>query len=214
MSDDLFREVDEEVRQEQYLKLWKQYGVYFVGVVLAAILITVGVVVWRDMQQSEREANGEDLLSAIAVGEDRQDEALDRLAVLGEHGTKGYRLLARLREGALLSQSGDARGAVAIYDAVAADNGHDQIYRDLAKLLAVSHGMSILDRGEIEDRLAPLLNDDNTWRYSARELVATAMMASGDTAAAREAFQMLVDDVQAPSGVRARAAEMLAIMAQ
>jgi hypothetical protein len=39
-------------------------------------------------------------------------------------------------------------------------------------------------------------------------------LASGDTAAAREAFQALVDDAGAPSGVRARGAEMLAILSQ
>lgn len=214
MSDDLFREVDEEVRQDQYLQLWKRYGVYIAGVILAVILITVSVVVWRDLQRGELEANGEKMLAALAVIEERPDEALDQLAALGDEGTKGYRLLARLREAALLSARGDARSAVAIYDTVAADTGQEQIYRDLAKLLSVSHGMSIMDRGEIEDRLAPLVGDDNAWRYSARELVATAALASGDTAAAREAFQALVDDAGAPSGVRARGAEMLAILSQ
>jgi hypothetical protein len=214
VSDDLFREVDEEVRQEQYKKLWKQYGVYIAGVVLAVVLITVGVVVWLDFRQSERDADGEALLAAVAVTEERPDEALDQLGDLAVEGTKGYRLLARLREGALLSERGDIRSAVAIYDAVAADSGQDQIYRDLAKVLAVSHGMSIMDRGEVEDRLASVVDNDNPWRYSARELVATAMMAIGDTAAAREAYQALVDDVHAPAGVRARAAEMLAILGQ
>ncbi len=212
MSDDLFREVDEEVRQDQYLRLWKQYGIYIAGVVVTIILITVGVVVWRGMQRSELEANGEEMLAAIAVMEERPDEALDQLAALGNEGTKGYRLLARLREAALLSERGDARSAVALYDSVAADSGHEQIYRDLAKLLSVSHGMSVMDRSEVEDRLAPLVGDDNAWHYSARELVATAEMSSGDTAAARESFQALVDDVGAPSGVRARASEMLAIL--
>jgi len=214
VSDDLFREVDEEVRQDQYLQLWKRYGVYIAGVILAVILITVSVVVWRDLQRGELEANGEKMLAALAVIEERPDEALDQLAALGDEGTKGYRLLARLREAALLSARGDARSAVAIYDTVAADTGQEQIYRDLAKLLSVSHGMSIMDRGEVEDRLAPLVGDDNAWRYSARELVATAALASGDTAAAREAFQALVDDAGAPSGVRARGAEMLAILSQ
>ncbi len=214
MSDDLFREVDEEVRQEQYLKLWKQYGVYIAGVVLTIVLITVGVVFWLDIQESKREADGEALLTAIAASQERPDEALDRLANLAAEGTPGYRLLARLREGALLAERGDVRSAVAVYDALAADSGQDQIYRDLAKVLAVSHGMSIMDRGEVADRLASVAQDDNPWRYSARELVATAIMASGDTAAAREAYRALVDDVQAPSGVRARSAEMLAILGQ
>lgn len=214
MSDDLFREVDEEVRQDQYLKLWKRYGVYIAGVVLAIILITVGVVVWLDVQESKREADGEALLAAIAASQEHPDEALDRLANLAAEGTAGYRLLARLREGALLAERGDVRSAVAVYDALAADSGQDQIYRDLAQVLAVSHGMSIMNRGEVEDRLASVVQDDNPWRYTARELVATAIMAAGDAAAAREAYRALVDDAHAPSGVRARSAEMLAILGQ
>ncbi|NNE86111.1 MAG: tetratricopeptide repeat protein [Alphaproteobacteria bacterium] len=214
MSDDLFREVDEEVRQDQYLELGKKYGAYAIGVALVVVLITVGFVFWRDSQQAARDASGEQLLAAINIAEDQADQALDQFAILGEEGTKGYRLLARFREGALLSQTGDVRGAVAVYDKVAEDSSHDQIYRDLAKVLAVSHGMSIMNLGEVEERLASVLDDDNSWRYSARELVATAVMASGDSAAAREAFQALVDDVEAPAGVRARGAEMLAILAQ
>ncbi len=214
MSDELFREVDEEVRQEQYVKLWKQYGVYAVGAVVAIIVITVGVVLWLDAQQSARDADGEELLAAISASQERPDEALDGLAALSEEGTPGYRLLARLREGALLAQTGDVPNAVAVYDALADDSKQDDIYRDLAKILAVSHGMSIMDLSEVENRLTPLVADDNPWRHSARELLATAAMASGDRAAATEAFQDLVDDLNAPSGIRARAAEMLAILAQ
>lgn len=214
MSDDeLFREVDEEVRQDQYLQLWKRYAPFLIGGILAIVLTTVGVVVWQKAQLSEREANGEALLAAIQASEEQPEEALDALAELGAEGTKGYRLLARMREAALLAQRGEAREAVAIYDTVSSDSKQDQIYRDLATLLAVSHGMSQMDRGEVEDRLATLVADDNAWRHSARELVATAIMASGDTAAARDAFQVLVDDLRAPVGIRARAAEILAILA-
>ena len=52
MSDDLFREVDEEVRQDRYIKIWKRYGIYVSALVVTIILITVGVVVWRDIERS------------------------------------------------------------------------------------------------------------------------------------------------------------------
>ena len=42
MSDDLFREVDEEVRQDRYIKIWKRYGIYVSALVVTIILITVG----------------------------------------------------------------------------------------------------------------------------------------------------------------------------
>ena len=41
MSDEsLFREVDEEVRQEQYKKLWDKFGNYFVA--LCVVIVAVG----------------------------------------------------------------------------------------------------------------------------------------------------------------------------
>lgn len=212
MSDDLFREVDEEVRQERYIKIWKRYGIYIIALVVTIILITVGIVVWRDLQRSTLESNSEGLISAIAASSDRQNEALEQLKVLGDGASQGYRLLAQLREGAILSKMGDIAGAVKIYDNIALDNSQDKIYRDLASVLAVSHGMSKMSLGEVEDRMATIIGETNPWRYSARELVATAIMVSGNKKRAIKEFKPLVEDTKAPAGVRARAAEMLVIL--
>jgi hypothetical protein len=212
VSDDLFREVDEEVRQERYIKIWKRYGIYIIALVLTIILITVGIVVWRDLQRSALESNSEGLISAIAASSDRQNEALEQLKVLGDGASQGYRLLAQLREGAILSKMGDIAGAVKIYDNIALDNSQDKIYRDLASVLAVSHGMSKMSLGEVEDRMATIIGETNPWRYSARELVATAIMVSGNKKRAIKEFKPLVEDTKAPAGVRARAAEMLVIL--
>ena len=212
MSDDLFREVDEEVRQDRYIKIWKRYGIYVSALVVTIILITVGVVVWRDIERSALESSSEVLISAIESSSDRQNEALEQFKIIGDEGNEGYRLLAKLREGAILSKMGDISGAVLVYDSIALDNSQDEIYRDLASVLAVSHGMSIMSLGEVEDRLASIIVEINPWRYSARELLATAIMVSGDKKRAIKEFKPLVDDTKAPAGVRARAAEMLVIL--
>ena len=180
--------------------------------VVTIILITVGVVVWRDIERSALESSSEVLISAIESSSDRQNEALEQFKIIGDEGNEGYRLLAKLREGAILSKMGDISGAVLVYDSIALDNSQDVIYRDLASVLAVSHGMSIMSLGEVEDRLASIIVEINPWRYSARELLATAIMVSGDKKRAIKEFKPLVDDTKAPAGVRARAAEMLVIL--
>ena len=164
MSDDLFREVDEEVRQDRYIKIWKRYGIYVSALVVTIILITVGVVVWRDIERSALESSSEVLISAIESSSDRQNEALEQFKIIGDEGNEGYRLLAKLREGAILSKMGDISGAVLVYDSIALDNSQDVIYRDLASVLAVSHGMSIMSLGEVEDRLASIIVEINPWR--------------------------------------------------
>ena len=41
---DIFQEVDEEVRREQFKKLWQRYGNYIIA---ACILIVVAAAAWR-----------------------------------------------------------------------------------------------------------------------------------------------------------------------
>ena len=36
---DIFREIDEELRRDNLLKLWQRYGRYVIGVVVLALLI-------------------------------------------------------------------------------------------------------------------------------------------------------------------------------
>ena len=51
---DIFREIDEELRRDNLLKLWSRYGRYVVAVAVLALVVAVGIVAWRDHQLSER----------------------------------------------------------------------------------------------------------------------------------------------------------------
>tara|TARA_B100001123_G_C15139529_1_gene958917 strand:+ start:332 stop:979 length:648 start_codon:yes stop_codon:yes gene_type:complete len=212
VSDDLFREVDEEVRQDNYRHLWKKYGVYFVSLFVIVMLITVGIVLWRDMQRSALESNGEELLAAIAIGEVNEKEAIEKFTLLGNESKEGYRLLAKLREGSLLSKIGEKAKSIEVFDSITRDMEQDEIYRDLAAILAVSHGITSMDQKELKDRLTPLLAIDNPWHYTAKELMAISLMISGDTARSIKSFKSLSDDTDAPEGIRARSAEMINIL--
>ncbi len=208
---EIFHEVDEDVRRERYQKLWKAYGKYIVGAVLGIMVATVAVVGWRQYQIGQREAEGERFAAALALSaEGRSAEAANAFAELAGEAGRGYRVLARFQAAAALKASGAADRAVAIYDQIAAEGGAGATLRDLAALLAVQTLFDQASAPELELRLERLLGDDNPWRYSARELAALVALKSGNTAAAREGFAALADDVSAPAGLRARATEMLA----
>ena len=53
----------------------------------------------------------------------------------------------------------------------------------------------------------------NPWRPTAIELTAAARLKSGDKSGALCLYQSLADDLAAPQGLRARAAEMAAALA-
>ena len=103
-------------------------------------------------------------------------------------------------------------GAVEIYDGIAGDSATDELYRDLAVLLAVMHQLDTGEPGALTAVLEPLTADDNPWRYSALEFTGLLAERAGDRPRAREIFTRLGDDPEAPAGLRARARELLSFL--
>ena len=68
MSDDsLFREVDEEVRQEQFKKLWDRFGNLVIALGVLVILGVAGVQGWRYWQLKQSEAAGDSFFAAVQL---------------------------------------------------------------------------------------------------------------------------------------------------
>ncbi len=216
VQDSLFREIEEDLRHERFAKLWKRYGNYVIGAAFAVVLSVAGYQGWRAYDIATRQSDGERFAEALKLAGDNQTQAAEEaFAGLAADATRGYALLARFQEAALLAKGGE-RAAAAAYEDLAADSGVDAVYRDLAVILGALHEMNGTGAGagDLSNRLAPLTADGNPWRHSAKELTAVLAARAGNRTKARELFTALAADVTAPQGIRARAGEMLAILGQ
>ena len=106
----------------------------------------------------------------------------------------------------------NASAAAQAYQKISSDTDVDPLFRGLATVLSVLHDLDTGDAGQLTVRLAPLLQTSSPWRHSAKELTALLAQKSGDIKRARALFRELTDDGSAPPGIRARAAEMSAIL--
>ena len=207
---DIFREVDEDLRHERYLKLWRRWRYWLLGVAVVALGGAVAYVMLADAQESAREAEGRQFAAAIAgIEAGRGAEAADLLASLAADSETGYAALARLAEADTRAERGDISGAIFVYDQIAADSRLDPLYRDLGTLLAAQRLVDRASAAEVNQRLAPLLAGHSPWRPLAAELSAIAEMRAGNEAAAQGLFAELVSDPGASLGLRQRAAELL-----
>jgi hypothetical protein len=210
---DIFNEVDEEVRREQLKKLWDRYSVYIVA---GAVIIVLMVAGWRSYEwwQAKKAAEaGATFQSAMALStEGKHAEAEAAFAKIADDGARGYRDLARLREAAELAQR-DPKAAVAAYDAITSDAAMPQTLQDLAALRA---GYILVDSGAYEDvrrRVEPLTAPDRTFRNTARELLGLSAWRAGDLAAARNWFDMILNDPGATAGTRRRVEMLMTLSA-
>jgi hypothetical protein len=210
---DIFREIDEELRRDNLLKLWSRYGRYAIALAVLVLVAAGGVVAWRDHQLSERRAQSIRYASALSLArEGKNADAAKVFAAIAQEGG-GYAVLAAFEEAEYLAKSGDSNGAITVYDRIASTSGPDTSFRDLAMLLSAMHGLSGKDPQSLVDRLAPLTASGNPWRATALELTAAAKLGAGDKSGALGVYKTLADDLTAPQGVRARAAEMVAALA-
>ncbi len=210
---DIFREVDEEVRKDKFQLLWKKYGAYVYVVIGGLILGTAFNAYWRYYKQEQRLEDAARYGAAVSLLKRQQTtEAINGFAGLADESGTGYAVVGRFREAAARADAGDLTGAIRAYDRLAEDDGVDTVYRELARLLAA---MRLVDEGsaeEVRSRLAPLLSEENPWHYSAQEIDAILALREGRREDAQKTLQALSEDAGTPSGVRARAAELLAAL--
>jgi len=207
----LLREIDEELRQEHYSKLWARYGKLIIGAAIILIASVAGYKGWQSYDISHRSSLAEQFSLAVTAelnGDLAQANQAYNALIADASG--GYETLARFRAASTLSKQGDRDGAAAAYTALANESGVEHQYRDLATLLGAMNELDTADPETVITRLAPLTGDDSPWRFSARELSALAAMRAGDNEQAREFLTQLVSDVMAPAGTRSRAQEILA----
>ena len=210
MSDDIFiREVNEELRQDQAKALWTRYGPIAIGAALAVVVATGVWVAWDQWSASRANASGDAFSQALKLAQDgKTDEALAALNALEQDGYGAYPVLAKLRTGTLLASKGDATGAVAAFDAVAADAGVPTAIRDMARLRAA---LVLVDSGsyaDVSQRVESLTADGNALRHAAREALGLAAWKEGRAADAQKLFEQITSDEAAPRNTRQRAGLM------
>ncbi len=206
---DIFEEVDEELKEENFKKLWDRYGRYLVAVVVLLVGGVAGYKFWESYTRDQQEAHSETFISAIALAEDgKNSDAAAAFTVFAEDASAGYSMLARFREAAVRRKDGDAGAAIDIYETLATDDSVAPLYRDLAILLSVMVQANTGDLKALSDRLVPLAGA-GPWRHTAGEYLGIFALRQGDAAGARKHFEAIADDAQAPAGARQRAAELL-----
>ena len=211
-GDLLIKEVDEDLRREQYTRLWQAYGKYAIAGAVAIVLGVAGHQAWQSWRDKQFQKEAAEFAAAdtlIEAGKSREAEA--KLTEIAGHDGSGFATAAALRHAQLQSEAGDLTGALATYDALS-HSGAPSLFRDLATLKGAMLTLDSAEPDLLVKKLQPLTDSANAWRFSATELLALVANRQGDHAKAASYYQKLADDAGAPQDIRARATEMLAAL--
>ena len=211
-GDGIFREIDEEVRRDQLLALWKRYGRFFVGLLVLLVAAAASYQLWSNYRESQFEQQSAIYEEAVeAAAEAPPGERAASFARLAGELTGGYALLAKLRQAHALMESNDFEAAATLYEEVA-EAADDARLADYARYLAAMAMLEFQGPDAAIAQLGPIAQSDSPIYYSALELLGVAYLEAGDTEAARSQFAAITEDPAAPQALKSRAEDILTLL--
>jgi hypothetical protein len=212
-EDNIFREVDEELRSERMRTLWRRVAPFVIGAAVAIVALVAVNEGWAWYTNSQSAKSSEELYAALDAAEkDDLAAAQAKLDTLTADGSGGYPVLAEFAKARLLARAGDSAAAVAAYDALANNQSNVRL-RELALLQAATILVDTGSVADVEARIGTIASEDNAMRRVARELIGLAQYKAGDAAAAQASFEAVLNDPLAQQGIRNRAAYYLGQLA-
>lgn len=213
-DDSFIREVNEELRSDRMQFVWRRFGRLIIAAAVLVVLGTAAYVGYRYWATHKAGDNGDKFIAALALADqNKTDDALAALAAIEKEGNGAYPLLANMRSASLLAQKGDTAGAVAAFTAISKQSRVPSVIHDAARLRAAFLLVETGTYDQVSAQAEELAVPANAFRHSAREVLGLAAYKAGDYAKARQWFQAIVDDQQAPRNVANRAQMMLANIA-
>jgi hypothetical protein len=213
-NDSFIREVNDELRSEQVKAVWLRFGGVLVALAILIVIGTIGKVAYDYWHETSASASGDAFLAALTLAkEDKTDEAIAAFDKLEADGYGAYPVLAQMRAATLKAQKGDTAAAVTAFTEISRNDAVVQPMRDAARMRAA---YLLVDTGtydQVAAEASALATEGNGMRHSAREALGLAALKAGDKAKAKEWFQQIVDDTQAPRGLSNRARMVLDVIA-
>ena len=208
-SETFFKEVEENLRRDQFQSFFKAYGAWVVGAVILFLAAIGGWIYWEQHQKNASAAESEELHAVFGDIADKQlktvPQRLDKLDDSGNDVVKGSAMLA---EAAIALDRNDRAAAIAKYREIAGEKDLPEAYRDLGTIRLTALEFDSLAPQQVIARLEPLAKAGNPWFGSAGEMTALAYLKQGKKTEAGRMFAAVAADRQVPRTIRSRAVQI------
>lgn len=212
-QDVFLREVDEAVRQDEMLGLFKRYGKSAAAAVVVGLLALAGYLYWDNSRKQSAGEVGEQFTLALDKLDASNLPAADKeLVDVAGKGGAGSAAAAKLLRGGIAQQQGKPGDAAKLFAEVAADGKAPQPFRDLATIREVAVKFDSLPPQQVVDRLKPLAVPGNPWFGSAGEMVGIAYMKQNRNDLAGPLFAAISRDKDVPETLRRRTRQMAGLL--
>ena len=206
----IFREVDEDIRKERYINLFRKYGVYVIAIIVIIVGTLAGIQFYSGYQVNKNEMLFAEYINII---ENNSDDTLVKLSDSGETSNIFLNGMYLLKRSDLLVASGQIDQATLLLSEAIENNNLNKIHNDVAiyKLLMIN--IETLSIEEIKSYQNKLISEVDAF-YLIEELIAIKVLIEGQKEDAIKKFSELSTNNSVPIEIKNRSAVFIKIANQ
>ena len=206
----IFREVDEDIRKERYINLFRKYGVYVIAIIVIIVGSLAGIQFYSGYQVNKNEMLFAEYINII---ENNSDDTLEKLSDSGETSNIFLNGMYLLKRSDLLVASGQIDQATLLLSEAIENNNLNKIHNDVAiyKLLMIN--IETLSIEEIKSYQNKLISEVDAF-YLTEELIAIKFLIEGQKKDAIKKFSELSTNNSVPIEIKNRSAVFIKIANQ
>jgi hypothetical protein len=213
-NDLLINELKQDVERERWLALWARHRALIIGGIGLVVLAVAGHSYWQHATREKNMVLTTALYDAFAP-ESKADpkSAADNLASFAaDNAGTSAAMMAQIQAASLLVQAGDVPAALKTLGAALDAKDADANLKAVATLTYVQLALDTEDAAALQTRLEPYLDATDPYRFLAWELAALLAYRQNDGTRAQEYLNKIIDDNDAPVGVRGRAQSLQRVL--
>lgn len=205
-TDSFIEEVTEEVRRDRLFAMMRKYG----WIAILAVLVIVGGATWNEYRKAQRMNAAQALGDAVVAALENNDAAgrAEALAGIETDVAGGTAIVDFLRASSLL-EAGELDQAIAQLEGIAINGDLAQVYRDIAAFKALTLKSETAEPAELRTGFGALAQPGNQLRLLAEEQLVLLDIREGETQAAIDRLQAILDDAEVTPGLQQRAAQVI-----
>ena len=206
----IFREVDEDIRKERYINLFRKYGVYVIAIIVIIVGTLAGIQFYSGYQVNKNEMLFAEYINII---ENNSDDTLEKLSDSGNTSILFVIGLYLLKRSDILVASVQFDQATLLLSEAIENNALNKIHNDVAiyKLLMIN--IETLSIEEIKSYQNKLISEVDAF-YLTEELIAIKFLIEGQKEDAIKKFSELSTNNSVPIEIKNRSAVFIKIASQ
>ncbi len=204
---DILRQVDEELRQDRLINLWRRYRVYLIGGLILLIGSVLGYQINKSVNQSFYEEEVEKYLGTSDLVD--LNQTIENLGEIKSSNQLLISGIAQIKIATLLMKNGKIQESKNKLLEIINEDKTGDIITDLAIYFYLMSNLNDMTMDEINIYIDSNKLENSSFKFLFKEIIAIKNLLAGKIQISKEKFDELINDANTPRDIVIRATKFL-----